>query len=191
MDIFSSPQIKNVATLVGNLANASPIGDTLPFLLVSRAIVHVASAKGSRKIPISDFFVAYRTLALKKGELIVGVEFEIPSKKEFLRLYKTSQRKDLDISAVSVALRMTVDPKSKKISNVLLAMGGVAATPIRLRSVEKILTGEVHSSELLEAALRQTQKEITPLDDLRGTSAFRRVIAENTLKQALTELGGA
>ncbi|MCB0347807.1 MAG: FAD binding domain-containing protein, partial [Bdellovibrionales bacterium] len=105
LDIFASPQIKNMATLVGNIANASPIADTPPFLLVANAKIEVIGAKGKRLIPIEDFYISYKKTKLAKDEIITHVHFEIPNKKDLLGIYKVSQRKDLDISAVNLAIR--------------------------------------------------------------------------------------
>lgn len=187
LDIFASPQIKNVATLVGNIANGSPIGDTLPFLLVSGTRVHVQGPLAKRIIPIEKFWVGYRKLSLKKGELITAVDFEIPVKNQYLKLFKSSQRKDLDISAIGAAFRLEWDPKTKTIKDARLAMGGVAATPLRLPQTEKILIGRKWSEELVTAVNESIQKEITPLDDLRGTAAFRRVLTKNLISKYLHE----
>jgi len=187
LDIFASPQIKNVATLIGNMANASPIGDTSPFLLVVEAVIHVQGTQGKRKIPIEKFFLGYRKTALKKGEVIVSVDFEIPSRQESFKLYKTSQRKDLDISAVNAAFRLVWDSKNEKIIKARLAMGGVAATPLRLIKTEKSLLGKKRDGINLEILVENLQKEITPLSDLRGSAAFRRVVAEQLMKGFIYE----
>ncbi|MBU6376830.1 MAG: FAD binding domain-containing protein, partial [Bdellovibrionales bacterium] len=134
LDLFASPQIKNQATLAGNLANASPIGDTPPFLLVAGTIVHVFSPKAKpsksiREIPIEKFFLGYRKTALKPGEFITAIEIEQPSKSETLVLKKVSQRKDLDISTVNAAFRLKFDSKRERILESRIAYGGVAATP--------------------------------------------------------------
>lgn len=177
LDIFASPQIKNVATLVGNTANASPIGDTLPFLIAMNARVLVASARTNRVIALKDFFLKYRTTALKKGEIITAIEFEMGSPKEALYLLKTSQRKDLDISAVNGAIRIT--PTQARV-----ALGGVASIPLRLEKVEKYLaSGKREVSD----ALKLLQEEIKPLSDLRGSQALRRLVAENFIRTSLED----
>jgi xanthine dehydrogenase small subunit len=140
LDLFASPQIKNVATLAGNVANASPIGDTPPFLLAMDAEVLVQSARAKRKVPIHKFFVDYRKTALKKGELIAAIEWKPRGAGDFLRLYKVSQRKDLDISAVSAVFRVSWDAKGR-VKDARVALGGVAATPLRIFKVEAVLRG--------------------------------------------------
>jgi xanthine dehydrogenase small subunit len=190
LDIFASPQIKNSATLVGNLANASPIGDTLPMLLATEAVIHTAywgSGKlVRRKINATEFFLGYKKLALKPYELIWKVEIPLGRNIQNLKLYKSSQRKDLDISAVGAAFRIVTD-KSGTVREAALALGGVAATPVRLPKVEKSLLGKRIEASALAEGLRCLNESITPLSDVRGTSAFRRVLAGNMFKMYLTD----
>ncbi|MES2855442.1 MAG: FAD binding domain-containing protein [Bdellovibrionota bacterium] len=185
LDLFASPQIKNVATLIGNVANASPIADTPPFLLVSNAVVSVVGPTGTREIPIEKFFLGYRKIALAKGELITSIRFSAMAKNERLSLKKVSERKDLDISAVNAAFRMRLDKKS--ITEVKIAFGGIAATPVRLLKTEKVLIGKKIDSNLIASAVATLQSEIAPIADVRGTAAFRRVLAENLVRRFLSE----
>jgi xanthine dehydrogenase iron-sulfur cluster and FAD-binding subunit A len=193
LDIFASPQIKNSATLVGNLANASPIGDTLPMLLATEAVIHTAYWGAGklvrRKIAATDFFLGYKKLALKPYELIWKVEIPLGSNIKNLRLYKSSQRKDLDISAVGAAFRIVTD-KSGIISHAALALGGVAATPVRLPKVERMLVGKPIEPKVIAEGLRCLNESITPLSDVRGTSAFRHVLAGNMFKMYLNDTFG-
>ena len=193
LDLFASPQIKNQATLVGNLATASPIGDTPPFLLVAGTTVQAYSVSSSgqiqiREIPIESFFISYRKTALEPGELITSIEIDIPEKGEILRLQKVSQRKDLDISTVNVAFRLHLDPQTRKISKPRVAYGGVAATPKRISSVENLLQGKTPDTVDLDQLAEGLHSEITPIDDLRSSQAFRRVTAENILRHFIQEL---
>ena len=180
LDLFASPQIKNVATLIGNVGNASPIADTPPFLLVSDAIVHIASPKGKRKVPLDQFYLDYRKTILKVGEIITSIDFAIPKKNESLALYKTSQRKDLDISIVNTAIRVSWRNAEKTaIKEINIAMGGIAATPLRFKKTENFLKGAENTEIILAKALAILHGEINPLSDLRGGSAYRRVLVEN------------
>lgn len=181
LDLFASPQIKNMATLVGNVCNASPIADTPPFLLAIDAVAHLLGPKGKRSVPLSEFFLAYRKTALRPGECMVALEF--PKESGKMALYKSSQRKDLDISNVNAAFRLKLD--KKKVSEARIAFGGVAATPLRIKKVEEALVGRELSAELSESAVAILQKEIQPLSDLRGSASFRRVLAGNFLRQFL------
>ena len=213
LNLFGSPQIKNVATLVGNIANASPIGDTLPFLLIADAVVHVASrpcGKGpihKRKIEFTDLYVGYKKLALTPGEIITHVSFNATDSKELLRLYKVSQRKDMDISAISGAFSFTLAgrPKHSNSSNDLqslaarktkspprvvsarIAYGGVAATPIRMPEIEAALVGDF-TMEKAQAVAHMIARSITPLSDVRGSAAYRRVTAANLFMRYASEV---
>ena len=213
LNLFGSPQIKNVATLVGNIANASPIGDTLPFLLIADAVVHVASrpcGKGpihKRKIEFTDLYVGYKKLALTPGEIITHVSFNATDSKELLRLYKVSQRKDMDISAISGAFLFTLAgrPKHSNSSNDLqslaarktkspprvvsarIAYGGVAATPIRMPEIEAALVGDF-TMEKAQAVAHMIARSITPLSDVRGSAAYRRVTAAKLFMRYASEV---
>lgn len=189
LDLFASPQIKNTATLIGNIATASPIGDTAPFLLALGAVLEVATPGRStkRKIPLGDFYLGYRKTALKVGEVITGIEFALPKSGEHFRFYKTSQRKDLDISCVNAAIWMKLDGK-KRITDSRIALGGVAATPLRLRKTEHHLKGKPVSASLWDESVELLQSEITPLSDLRGTAAYRRVLAANIFRSLVNEI---
>lgn len=188
LDLFASPQIKNGATLVGNIANASPIGDTPPFLLVAATVLHVVGPGGKRTIPLEKFYIGYRKTSLRRGELIAAVEFDIPPTEESLALYKTSQRKDLDISAVNAAFRIEwADRARTKIKSTRIAFGGVAATPIRCLAAERELAGKSPDATALARALEAIHGAITPMDDLRGSREFRRIIVENLFAKFFRE----
>ncbi len=187
LDLFASPQIKNVATLVGNVCNASPIADTPPFLLAAGAIVHT-SAK--RKIPLEKFYLGYRKTALKPGELVAAIEFDIPARDESLALYKVSQRKDLDISTVNAAFRGRWNKDKSQLKDIRIAMGGMAATPVRLPKTEKILMKPL-TAKTMAQALQTFHAEMKPISDLRGSQAFRRVASENLFHRFFREHGAA
>ncbi len=199
LDLFASPQIKNQGTLVGNLANASPIGDTSPFLLIAGTTVEVYSPiraprqAARRSIPIEQFFLGYRVTALAAGEVITAVEFDLPSARDVVRLQKVSQRTDLDISTVCAAIRATPSRAGRArlgrtVTGVRIAFGGVAATPLRFPKTEHALEGRLIAHALDPELLEIFQSEMTPMGDLRGSSAFRRVAAENLLRKYFREL---
>jgi len=186
LDLFASPQIKNVATLVGNVANASPIADTPPFLLACDAVVHLVGPKGKRSVPLADFYLGYRKTALRAGELVRALEFTPPAVGERFGLYKASERRDLDISSVNAGLRLR-QGRDGRIDLARIAFGGVAATPVRLRRTERALEGEAPSAALLRKARALLQEEISPISDVRGSGAFRRVLAGNLLQRFFRE----
>jgi len=190
LDIFASPQIKNIATLIGNIANASPIGDTPPALLALEANVEIASLAGNKSVPLSEFFLSYRKTKLAAGEIITGINFKTPSEFSILKLYKNSNRKDLDISAINLALKVAWSDKSKKvISNVVLAVGGVAATPLRFNKTEQYLKQNTVSNANIDQLLKVLHSEFKPVADVRATAAYRHVLVENYFIRALSESG--
>jgi len=178
--LFGAPQIKNAATLAGNLANASPIADSLPFLYVMAASVEVAGLSGRRLIPIESFYLGYKILDLAADEIITKIELPLPSD-ELLKLYKVSRRKNLDISTVTAAFRMSAS--SSGIESARVAVGGVGPTVIRLTGVEQFLTGRQLSLETMTLAGAMAKSAITPLSDVRGSAQFRLQLIGNLFER--------
>lgn len=185
LDIFASPQIKNVATLAGNIANASPIADTPPFLLIMNAKIEVVNSKRKLLIPIEDFYLSYKKTKLSKDDIITYIYFDLPSKKDILKLYKVSQRKDLDISAVNLAVRMQA--KNNKVQSIKVAAGGVAAIPVRLYTAESFLIGKEITTDTIRIFLSKIRSEITPLSDIRASDDFRHLLVENLMYKFFRE----
>lgn len=190
LNIFASPQIKNIATLVGNIANGSPIGDSLPFMMVSDGRIHVVREEGSRVVPMDDLYKGYKSLSLKDDEIITHASFLVPKRSEVLRLEKVSVRKDLDISAVSAAFLGDID-KNGLFKEVKLALGGVGPVVIRLRNTEKFLAGQRFSEKLIDDAAFILQQEIVPLSDLRASADYRRMVADKLFRRFFKTLGPA
>ncbi len=186
LTIFASLQIKNVATLAGNVANGSPIGDTLPFLLVMDATVHAVNARGSRKIPFSKFYKGYRETALAKDELIVGISFRVPDKSEHVRLYKVSQRKDLDISCVTAGF--LISTKNRVITSANIAYGGNGPTVLRLPKTERFLKSKPLNDATIEKAGEILASELKPRSDVRGSDRYRRVLSQNLFRRFAQDL---
>lgn len=191
IDVFASPQIKNLATLIGNVCTASPIGDTPPALLALEADITMVSSKGTRTIPLSEFFLDYRKTDKKADELVTKISFKKLNSNSTLKLYKNANRKDLDISAINLGVK--VDWKDKKaglIEKAVIAVGGVAATTIRLKETEKLLAGQKISTTLLEQAGKKLHEEFNPLSDLRASSAYRHIVVENLFRRSFYEANG-
>jgi xanthine dehydrogenase small subunit len=186
LDIFASPQIKNAATLVGNIANASPIADTPAFMMIANAVLHVAGHHADRDIPLENFYQSYRQTALRPGEMITGISFDLPASTDWLRLRKSSQRKDLDIACVNLGIRL--QRQGQNIQDLKISMGGVAATPLRLIKTEKSLLGRSWDEHLLPELVNLVQTEIQPISDLRGSADFRRLLVKNLLTQMHHEI---
>jgi CO/xanthine dehydrogenase FAD-binding subunit len=166
-------QIQNRGTIGGNVANASPAGDTLPVLLAADAVVALRSAEGTRRVPMTAFYTGYRQSVARPDELIVG--FEIPAVRGRQWFRKVGTRAAQAIAKIVVAgvweARADARPR--------LAMGSVAPTPLRLSRTEQALGGGASLAEAQEIL----QREIAPIDDLRSTAEYRRQVAANLLGQ--------
>lgn len=181
LDIFASPQIKNLATVSGNIANASPIGDTPPALLILDAKLELISAQGKRVVNLSDFYLEYKKTILKPYEIIRSILIPKVDPKDFIKLYKNSNRKDLDISTVNFGIR--VDQSHR----FTIAAGGVAGIPLRLKKTEEFLNSNILNEQNINHAVKVLHSEFTPLSDLRGSSSYRRLLIENYFKRALAQ----
>ena len=185
LDYFGSPPIKNAATIGGNVANGSPIGDSMPALFVLDAEIELAGPDGSRRININDFFTGYRRSVMTPAELITAVHIPLPGDGEIFKLYKVSKRKDLDISAFSAAFRMHVI--DGRIVESKIAFGGVAATIIRLGDVEAFLTDAKFDEPTLRQAGKLTRDAVKPLSDVRGSAEYRSQLVENIFRKFFAE----
>ncbi len=178
---FGSRQIKNRATVGGNLCTASPIGDLAPVLLALEAEVVLRSRGGERRVSLDDFFLGYRRTALGRGEVMAYVD--VPAQPEGSRAlaYKVSKRRELDISGVSSGFRVVVDGAGR-VAEARLAYGGMAATPARARRTEAALVGQPWSEASVEAALARLDEDFQPLSDHRGSAWYRAQVAKNLLR---------
>jgi xanthine dehydrogenase small subunit len=181
LDRFGSPQIKNAGTLAGNIANASPIADTLPFLYVTDARLELTGRNGMRTMPIASFYRGYKSLDLAADEIITRIIIPLPARGETLRLYKVSKRSHLDISSFTAAMLMR--RAGDRIDSIRIAYGGVGPLILRLPRTESFLTGKSFSLGTLEDAGAVAREEITPISDVRGSRDFRLQLAENVLRK--------
>ena len=192
VSVFGAPQIRHVGTIGGNIANASPIADSLPFLYVMDAMLELRSAGGTRQVNINDFYKGYKKFDLRPGELIAQVRIPLPAEDELLRLYKVSRRRDLDISSFTAAIRMRLDGDS--IADAAIAFGAVGPTVIRARKTEAFLRGRPLDEETMRLAGDVAVAEITPISDVRGAADYRYQLTRNILlkffheTQAITEM---
>jgi xanthine dehydrogenase small subunit len=177
--VFGAPQIRHVGTIGGNIANASPIADSLPLLYVMDAQLELQSADGARVVAITEFYQGYRKLDMRPGELITRVRVPFPADGELLRLYKVSRRRDLDISTVTAAILVRLDGET--IADAAVAFGGVGPTVIRARKTETFLRGRVLDEETMQQAGDVAVGEITPISDVRGAAEYRYQLARNVL----------
>ncbi len=185
--IFASPQIKHRGTLVGNIANGSPIGDSLPFLIVSGAKLIILSGSGERIVPMDKFYHGYKKMDLGPEELIKGVLIPQLKDNELLKLYKVSVRKDMDISAVTFGLKGHYH--KGVMTNIRLAYGGVGPIVHRVSEVEKDLEGKKLDKEVAANSTSLLEQAIFPISDVRGSKEYRMALAKNLLIKSYYELG--
>lgn len=185
LHIFASPQIKNAATLVGNVANASPIADTTPVLMALDAEVDIYGKMGRRSVALKNFYLGYKKLDLKKDEIITHIRFKIPTPHHKIHNYKVSQRRDLDISTVNASFNFTMN--GSQIESARIALGGVAATTIRLSEVENKIKGLEINKKNVDDIKQLISAAINPLSDVRGTAEYRKLLAANLFEKFAKE----
>ena len=182
---YGSVQIRNVGTISGNIATASPIGDTLPLLLSLDAIVKIQSKNVIKIIPLNEFFISYRKTKLKKGDFVYSVKIPI-NKKNYFKAYKISKRFDDDISTVCASFNLFI--KNNKIVNAKIAYGGMSEIPKRAISIEKKLNNSIFSEELFLKAQNLIKNDFSPIDDMRASKYYRIEIARNLLMKFFHEI---
>lgn len=180
LTVFGSRQIRNLATLGGNVGTASPIGDLLPVLMAYDAKVVLQSSRGNREVSVDDYFVGYRETVRRPDELIASVLLPRKINGAVIKSYKVSKRKDLDISTVSSAFRLELDG-GRVVTRVKLAYGGMADRPKRAMRTETFLTGKSWQREVVEEAMDVVDEEFTPISDARSGAGFRKIAARNLL----------
>jgi CO/xanthine dehydrogenase FAD-binding subunit len=186
---IGAAQIQNRGTIGGNVVNASPAGDTLPVLLASDATFEIGSVRGERVVPAHEFWPAYRRTALAPDELLLRVRIPLLAGRE-LRFRKVGTRRAQSISKVVVALGWRDGGPAAPWTNVRLALGSVAATPIRAGGTEAALEGRPPTPETADRAAETLAAELQPIDDVRSTAEYRRLVAARVLHRLVREAGG-
>lgn len=176
---FGSLPIKNAGTIGGNLANGSPIGDSMPGLFVLNAEIELAGPNGSRRVNVNQFYTGYRQTMMQPDELIARVRIPLPAAGDLFKIYKVSKRTDLDISTFMAAI--WIRAQGEVIRAARIALGGVAATIVRLPQTEAWLSERRLSEETFREAGRIARSEVTPISDVRGSARYRSLLAENIL----------
>lgn len=178
---FGSPQIRHMGTLAGNLANASPIADCIPFHMVAESTLEVANLQGSREIAIGDFYQGYKELDLKPDEVITQVHTPLPGDAVVVKLYKVSKRRDMDISAVTAAFWLKLN--ADEVVEARVAFGGVGPVVVRLPEVEAMLRGAVLTLDNMRRAGAAARDLVTPISDVRGGADYRSQLVENLFRK--------
>ena len=190
---FAGVQVRNLATVGGNICNASPSGDTLPALLVYGAECRLSGPDGHRQVPLDQLFTGPGQTVLAHDEVLTEITLPSPPPNTGSLYIKHSPRGAMDIATVGVASAITVD-RSGVCIEARIALGAVAPTPLRANAAEELLRGKQPDAELLQAAAELAMSAATPIDDVRGTAGYRRqmvgVLTRRTLEQATVAATG-
>lgn len=185
---FASPPIRNAGTLGGNVANGSPIGDSMPALLVLDTSLQIGSATGVRTLDLHDFYPGYQQTALQDGEFLSKVMIPLPQAGAEVASYKVSKRFDQDISAICGAYRVMLD--GDRVADIKIAYGGMAAIPQRARACEEALIGKEWREEIVLQASRELTSDFRPISDMRSSADYRQQVAQNLLLRFFRESNG-
>ena len=189
---FAGVQVRNLATVGGNICNASPSGDTLPALLAYEAECRLSGPEGHRQVPLEQLFTGPGQTVLARDEVLTEITLPAPAPNTGSLYIKHSPRGAMDIATVGVASAVTVD-RSGECTGARIALGAVAPTPLRSHAAEDLMLGKRLDADVLQAAADAAMAQASPIDDLRGTADYRRqmvgVLTRRTLEHAT--IGGA
>ena len=190
---FAGLPVRNAGTLGGNIANGSPIGDSMPLLIALNARVVLARAHGgaieTRELLLEDLYTGYRQNCMAADELLAWVLVPAPRVGAWLRAYKISKRQEDDISAVCLAIHLELDAQ-QHVAHISIGAGGVAATPVRARQTEDALHGQAWNLASVQAAQAVLLQEFTPISDMRASADYRRQVLGNLLQRFWLETQG-
>ena len=186
---FAGLTVRNSGTLGGNVANGSPIGDSMPLLIALGANVVLMSTRGHRELPLAQLYTGYRQNMMAPDELLAWIKVPKAVPQEFSRVYKVSKRFDDDISALCLAVALQLD--GGQIVQASIGVGGVAATPVRAGQTEALLTGKPWTESTLQQAMQVLRQEFSPISDLRASRAYRVQVLGNLLQRFWLESQGA
>ena len=187
--LVGSPQIRNLATLGGNICNASPAADTIPALLVLDAQAEMVSARGVRSIPLSEFFVGPGQTVLEKDEILASVLLPEPPAQAVATYLKHSPRRAMDLAVVGVGVLLA---RAEGQIEARIALGAVAPTPLRARQAEKLIRqAPCLDDETIAEAARLAAQEARPISDVRASAEYRTAMVEVLTRRALDQLATA
>ncbi len=184
VSVLANPQIRNVATVGGNICNASPCADSVLALIVLDAMLTVEGPGGIRQVPISDFFQGPGQTVLGKVEILTRIDIGKPRKGTVMKHLKTG-RLTSDIAVVNTAAALEMD--GRKCRKCRLAAGSVAPTPLRLKKTEAIIEGAEITPDLLKEVQQVASREVMPITDVRSTEEYRRQVAGVMVKRTISE----
>jgi xanthine dehydrogenase small subunit len=185
---FAGLPVRNSGTLGGNVANGSPIGDSMPLLIALGANVVLMGTRGHRELRLEDLYTGYRKNLMAKDEVLAWIKVPKAVQAEFSRVYKISKRMEDDISAVCLALNLHIT--EGVVRHASIGVGGVAATPVRAVKTQAALLGQPWSLATLQAAMQVLRGEFSPISDMRATAAYRSEVLGNLLQRFWLESQG-
>ena len=185
---FAGLPVRNSGTLGGNIANGSPIGDSMPLLIALRARVVLMSTRGQREMPLEQLYTGYRTNVMAPDEVLAWIKVPKPVANQNLQVYKISKRFDDDISAVCLAINLQIE--NSVVVSASIGAGGVAATPVRATQTEAALTCQPWTSTTVQRAIATLRAEFSPISDMRASSDYRREVLGNLLQRYWLESQG-
>ena len=185
---YASPPIRNAATIGGNVANGSPIGDSMPGLIALGSTLVLRRGGETREMPLDEFYIAYQKNALEPGELVERIRIPLePADRQF-RMYKITKRFDQDISAVCAAFSAVLEDGRAR--NVRICYGGMAEIPKRAANCERELEGKEWNESTIVAGMAALDGDYTPIDDMRSSAAYRAMVTRNLLRKFYLETSG-
>ena len=183
---FADPTVRNSATIGGNLADASPAADVAPPLLVLYAVLEIESINGKREVSLKDFFTGPRKTTLHDDEMITSIKIKSDSLNKNGCFIKLGLRQAMAISLASIA--MILETQEEKVTDVRIAVGSVAPTPLRLINVEEFLVNQKIDNVLLEEAMKKVSETVKPIGDVRASADYRRYVSGVLFKRAFNRL---
>jgi xanthine dehydrogenase small subunit len=174
-------QIQNRGTLGGNIANASPAGDTFPALAVYDAVVHIASSRGRRSIPFAEIFAGVKKTTLERAELIEAIEVPFPRPRPSRQMFRKVGTRAAQAISKIVAAGLLWLKRDNRVVELRFALGSMAPTVRRLHSVEAFLVGKRLTRDVVDEACRRLTDDVAPIDDIRSTAEYRVTVAQNLL----------
>lgn len=192
MDAFWSriggEQVRNMGTIGGNIANGSPIGDTPPALIALGATITLRQGKQQRTLPLQDYFIAYGQQDRQPGEFLESIHIPFLNADDHFAVHKISKRRDEDISSVCGSFRISL--KGNTVASVVIAFGGMAATPKRAATAEAVLLGQGWNQTTIDKACAALAEDFQPISDMRASAEYRALVAGNLLKRFFLETTG-
>ena len=185
---FAGLPVRNSGTLGGNVANGSPIGDSMPLMIALGANVVLMSVRGHRDMPLEQLYTGYRQNVMAADEVLAWIKVPKPTQGEFLRIYKISKRFDDDISAICLGLNLHI--ANGVVVKASIGAGGVAAIPVRAIKTEAAFAGKDWSKATIDHAMKVLRAEFSPISDMRASGAYRTQVLGNLLQRYWLESQG-